>query len=98
MCHTKTVDLPGIVKKAELVIAAAGRAMLVKADWLREGQTVIDVGLNVGPDGKMCGDVDFEKAKDIVDIITPPVGGVGSVTTAVLLSHVVEAAERQTNK
>ncbi len=98
VCHTKTVDLPGIVKKAELVIAAAGRAMLVKADWLREGQTVIDVGLNVGPDGKMCGDVDFEKAKDIVDIITPPVGGVGSVTTAVLLSHVVEAAERQTNK
>ncbi|MBQ6540632.1 MAG: bifunctional 5,10-methylenetetrahydrofolate dehydrogenase/5,10-methenyltetrahydrofolate cyclohydrolase [Oscillospiraceae bacterium] len=98
VCHTKTVDLPGIVKKAELVIAAAGRAMLVKADWLREGQTVIDVGLNVGPDGKMCGDVDFEKAKDIVDKITPPVGGVGSVTTAVLLSHVVEAAERQTNK
>ena len=86
VCHTRTVDI---------VIVAAGRAGVVDDTYLRAGQTVIDVGINVNAEGKLCGDVDFAKAEPIVDAITPVPGGVGSVTTSVLVGHVVEAAMRK---
>ena len=77
------------------VIVAAGRAGVVGGEYLRAGQIVIDVGINMGPDGKLCGDVNFAEAEPVVEAITPVPGGVGSVTTSVLLSHVVDAAYRQ---
>lgn len=93
-CHTKTVDLPKTAKSAEILIAAAGKANAVGAEHLSEGQVVIDVGINF-VDGKMCGDVDFAAAEGICGAITPVPGGVGTVTTSVLVSHVVEAARQQ---
>ena len=95
VCHTRTVDMPSVVKEADIVIVAAGRAGVVDDTYLREGQVVIDVGINVNAEGKLCGDVDFEKAEPIVEAITPVPGGVGSVTTSVLVGHVVEAAKRK---
>ena len=95
ICHTKTVDMPSVVKEADIVIVAAGRAGVIDDSYLREGQTVIDVGINVNAEGKLCGDVDFAKAEPIVEAITPVPGGVGSVTTSVLVGHVVEAAKRK---
>lgn len=95
VCHTRTVDMPSVVKAAEIVIVAAGRAGVVDDTYLSAGQTVIDVGINVNEEGKLCGDVDFAKAEPVVDAITPVPGGVGSVTTSVLVGHVVEAAMRK---
>lgn len=95
ICHTRTVDMPSVVKEADIVIVAAGRAGVVDASYLRAGQTVIDVGINVNDEGKLCGDVNFEEAEPIVDAITPVPGGAGSVTTSVLVGHVVEAAMRK---
>ena len=95
VCHTKTKDMPSVVREADIVIVAAGRAGVVDGSYLRAGQTVIDVGINVNEEGKLCGDVNFEEADRIVDAITPVPGGVGSVTTSVLVSHVVEAAMRK---
>lgn len=94
MCHTRTADLAGTCRNAEILIAAAGRAGLVTADCAAAGQIVIDVGINVGADGKLCGDVDFSAVEPIVSAITPVPGGVGAVTTAVLCKHVIEAAEK----
>ena len=95
VCHTRTVDMPSVVREADIVIEAAGRAGVVDDTYLRAGQVVIDVGINVNAEGKLCGDVDFEKAEPIVEAITPVPGGVGSVTTSVLVGHVVEAAKRK---
>ena len=95
VCHTRTVDMPSVVREADIVIVAAGRAGVVDGTYLRAGQVVIDVGINVNAEGKLCGDVDFEKAEPIVEAITPVPGGVGSVTTSVLVGHVVEAAKRK---
>ena len=92
VCHTKTVDMPAVVREADVVIVAAGRAGIVGADYLRPGQVVIDVGINVNAEGKLCGDVNFAEAEPVVAAITPVPGGVGSVTTSVLVEHVVEAA------
>lgn len=92
VCHTKTVDMPAVVREADVVIVAAGRAGIVGADYLRPGQAVIDVGINVNAEGKLCGDVNFAEAEPVVAAITPVPGGVGSVTTSVLVEHVVEAA------
>ncbi len=94
VCHTRTVDLPAVARSAELLIVAAGKANAVGAEHLSSGQTVIDVGINFN-DGTMCGDVDFATAKPLVSALTPVPGGVGTVTTSVLVSHVVEAARRQ---
>ena len=98
ICHTKTQDMPSVVKEADIVIVAAGRAGVVGGEYLRAGQVVLDVGINMGPDGKLCGDVNYAEAEPIVDAITPVPGGVGSVTTSVLLAHVVDAAKRQSKK
>ena len=95
ICHTKTVDMPSVVREADIVIVAAGRAGVVDDTYLRAGQVVIDVGINVNAEGKLCGDVDYAAVEPIVDAITPVPGGVGSVTTSVLVGHVVEAAMRK---
>lgn len=95
ICHTKTVDMPSVVKEADIVIVAAGKAGVIDGSYLRSGQVVIDVGINVNDEGKLCGDVKYDEAEAIVDAITPVPGGVGSVTTSVLVGHVVEAAMRK---
>ena len=95
ICHTRTKDMPSVVKEADIVIVAAGRAGVVDDTYLCAGQTVIDVGINVNEEGKLCGDVAYAKAEPIVEAITPVPGGVGSVTTSVLVGHVVEAAMRK---
>ena len=95
ICHTRTVDVPSITRDADILIAASGQMESVGAEYLREGQTVIDVGISWNEaKQKLCGDVKFEEAEPIVAAITPVPGGVGSVTTAVLCKHVVEAAQR----
>ena len=94
VCHTRTRDLPSIARQADILMVACGHAGAVGRECLRDGQIVIDVGINVGADGKMCGDVDFAQAEPVVGAITPVPGGVGAVTTAILVRHVVEACER----
>lgn len=94
-CHTKTIDMPSVTREAEILIVAAGRAGVVGAEYVSEGQIVIDVGINVNEEGKLCGDVDYAAVEPIVGAITPVPGGVGSVTTSVLVGHVVEAAMRK---
>ena len=93
ICHTKTEDLPAICRTADLLVSAAGKAGLVDASYLRPGQIIVDVGVNVSPEGKLCGDVCFEQAEPVVEAISPVPGGVGSVTTLVLCKHVIQAAE-----
>ena len=93
VCHTKTADLPAVVRGAEIVIAAAGKPKVVGSECFSAGQAVIDVGINF-VDGSMCGDADFDAASKTVAAITPVPGGVGTVTTSVLVNHVVEAAKR----
>ena len=94
VCHTKTVDMPSVAKNAEILIVAAGKAGAVTKEYLSPGQIVVDVGINMNDEGKLCGDVNFEDAEPIVGSITPVPGGVGTVTTSVLVSHVVEAAKK----
>ena len=94
-CHTKTVDMPSVTKEADIVVVAAGQMETIGADYFKAGQTVVDVGIGWNEEkGKLCGDVIFDEAEPIVEAITPVPGGVGSVTTAVLVSHVVEAAKK----
>ena len=96
ICHTKTVDVPGITKNADIVVVASGQMESVGADDLRENQTVIDVGISWNSEkNKLCGDVKFDEVEGIVDAITPVPGGVGGVTTSILVKHVIEAAIRQ---
>jgi len=96
VCHTRTVGLPSVARAAELLVVAAGRMEGLTAEFFSPGQTVIDVGINWNEEkGKLCGDVKFDEAEPVVAAITPVPGGVGTVTTSVLVSHVVEAAKRQ---
>jgi methylenetetrahydrofolate dehydrogenase (NADP+)/methenyltetrahydrofolate cyclohydrolase len=92
VCHSKTRDLPGVVRRADLVIAALGRAQTVKGDWIKPGAVVIDVGTNRGADGKLVGDVDFAAASTRASAITPVPGGVGPMTIAMLLSNTLLSA------
>lgn len=94
-CHTRTIDMPSVAREGEILIVAAGRAGVVGAEYVSPGQIVIDVGINVNEEGKLCGDVDYAAVEPIVEAITPVPGGVGSVTTSVLVGHVVEAAMRK---
>lgn len=97
ICHTKTVDLESICKKADIVIAAVGKMEMLNANYFNQGQIVIDVGISWNDQKqKLCGDILFDEVENIVDSITPVPGGVGSVTTSVLINHVVEATKRQT--
>lgn len=92
VCHTKTVDMEGTCKNAEILVAAAGSARMIKKDYVAEGAIVVDVGINVDEEGNLCGDVDFDTITDIAAAATPVPGGVGSVTTSVLAKHLVKAA------
>jgi methylenetetrahydrofolate dehydrogenase (NADP+) / methenyltetrahydrofolate cyclohydrolase len=94
VCHSKTRDLAAKVQGADIVVVAAGRPGLVTGDMLKPGAVVIDVGINV-VDGKIVGDVDFGSAERVAAAITPVPGGVGPLTNALLLSHVMRAAQRQ---
>ena len=96
VCHTRTRSAPEITRRADIVIVAAGRAETIGGEYFSAGQTVIDVGTNWSAEkGRLCGDVRFDEAEPIVGAITPVPGGVGTVTTSVLVSHVVEAAKRR---
>ena len=95
LCHTKTRDLPGLCRQAEILVVAAGRRGAVGAEAAAPGQIVLDVGIHMGEDGKLRGDTDFEAMEPVVEAITPVPGGVGAVTTSVLAEHVVTAARRQ---
>ena len=94
MCHTRTVDMASVCRNAEILVVAAGKAGVVDSTFAAPGQIVVDVGINVTAEGKLCGDVNFDSVEPIVEAITPVPGGVGSVTTAVLAKHVIEAAEK----
>lgn len=94
VCHTKTKDLPGACRQAEILVAAAGRAKMLNADYVGQDAVVIDVGINVDENGKLCGDVDFDSIREKASAATPVPGGVGAVTTAVLAKHLVLAAVR----
>lgn len=92
VCHTKTVDMAGTCKNAEILVAAAGSARMIKKEYVADGAVVIDVGINVDDEGSLCGDVDFDAISDIAAAATPVPGGVGSVTTSVLAKHLAKAA------
>ncbi len=94
MCNSRTQDLPALCREADVVVVAMGRMGAIGGDALREGQVVVDVGIHVNEEGKLCGDVRFSEAEPLVDAITPVPGGVGTVTTSVLVGHVVDAAEK----
>lgn len=91
ICHSRTQDLPGKVKLADIVVAAVGIPRFVQADWLKKGSIVIDVGINRLETGELVGDVDFDQAKDVVNAITPVPGGVGPMTIATLLENTLLA-------
>ena len=98
ICHTKTVDIPSITKTADIVVVASGQMESVGKEYFKEGQTIIDVGISWNEEkNKLCGDVKFDEAENIVDAITPVPGGVGGVTTSILVKHVVEAAAKNKN-
>jgi methylenetetrahydrofolate dehydrogenase (NADP+)/methenyltetrahydrofolate cyclohydrolase len=90
-CHSRTRDLPGVCARADVLIAAVGRARMVKRDWVKPGAVVIDVGMNRLEDG-LAGDVDFDGVVEVASAITPVPGGVGPMTIACLLRNTVKAA------
>jgi 5,10-methylene-tetrahydrofolate dehydrogenase/methenyl tetrahydrofolate cyclohydrolase len=98
VCHSRTADLPGHVRRADIVVAAAGSAEMVKGEWLKPGATVIDVGVNSKPSADdprgyvLCGDVDFSTAREVAGAITPVPGGVGPMTIAMLMKNTVNLA------
>jgi methylenetetrahydrofolate dehydrogenase (NADP+)/methenyltetrahydrofolate cyclohydrolase len=93
ICHSHTADLRGEVGRAEILIAAMGRAEFIKGDWIKPGAVVIDVGINRMPDGKLVGDVEFEAARNRAGWITPVPGGVGPMTVTMLLWNTLQAAK-----
>lgn len=95
ICHSKTKNLKEICSKADILVAAVGRAKMVTADYIKEGAVVIDVGMNRDENGKLCGDVDFEDCKDKAGYITPVPGGVGPMTIAMLMKNTLTAAKQQ---
>ena len=95
ICNSRTQNLPVLCREADVLVVAMGRRGAIGADCLREGQVVVDVGIHVNEEGKLCGDVRFDEAEPIVEAVTPVPGGVGTVTTSVLVGHVVDAASAQ---
>lgn len=93
VCHSKTQALAEIASRADVLVVAVGRPRFVSADFVRPGATVVDVGTNAEPDGSLVGDVDERSVAEVAGALTPVPGGVGPVTTAILLLHTVEAAE-----
>lgn len=92
ICHSRTADLAAEVRRADIVIAAVGRPKLVKAEWIKPGAAVIDVGINRLPNGKLCGDVDFDAVVEVAGAVSPVPGGVGPMTIASLLVNTCQAA------
>ena len=99
VCHSRTGadNMKKICSESDIVIAAMGRAEMVDASYLGSNQVILDVGINVREDGSLCGDVDFDSAEEKAAMITPVPGGVGAVTTAVLMLQTLEAAQRSAN-
>lgn len=101
VCHSRTRDLPGVVRQADILIAAIGKTQMVRGDWIKPGAAVIDVGINAIPDAtkksgkRLVGDVNFEEAKEVAGYITPVPGGVGPMTIAMLMKNTLRAAEIQ---
>jgi methylenetetrahydrofolate dehydrogenase (NADP+)/methenyltetrahydrofolate cyclohydrolase len=95
VCHSQTRNLPDVVRRADIVVAAIGRAEMVHGDWIKPGATVIDVGMNRNAAGKLCGDVHFPSAAERARAITPVPGGVGPMTVAMLLWNTVSSAKRR---
>lgn len=95
ICHSRTTDLAGVARQGDILVAAIGKAKMITGGYVKPGAVVIDVGINVDMNGKMCGDVDFDSAAPVAGMITPVPGGVGSVTTTVLAKHVLRAAAAQ---
>jgi len=95
VCHSATRDLPHLVRQADIVVASVGKARFVAGAWIKPGAIVVDVGINRQPDGKLCGDVDFDAAKEVAGWITPVPGGVGPMTIATLLANTLRATELQ---
>jgi methylenetetrahydrofolate dehydrogenase (NADP+) / methenyltetrahydrofolate cyclohydrolase len=95
ICHSKSADLGGICKTADILVAAVGRAKLIGAAMVKPGACVIDVGINRLPDGKLAGDVDFDAVKSVAGWITPVPGGVGPMTIAMLLGNCIRAASKE---
>jgi methylenetetrahydrofolate dehydrogenase (NADP+) / methenyltetrahydrofolate cyclohydrolase len=98
ICHSATRDLAGIVRAADVLVAAIGKPYFVAGDWIKPGAIVIDVGMNRNAEGKLCGDVDFVGASERASWITPVPGGVGPMTIAMLLSNTLTATERQEDR
>lgn len=98
VCHSKTVDLPSITRQADILVAAVGIAKFVKADMVKDGAVILDVGMDRDENGKLCGDVDFEAVKEKASLITPVPGGVGPMTIAMLMRNTVKAAAAQAGK
>jgi methylenetetrahydrofolate dehydrogenase (NADP+)/methenyltetrahydrofolate cyclohydrolase len=95
ICHSATRNLPDILRQADIVVAGVGKPKFVQRDWIKPGAIVIDVGINRLPDGKLCGDVDFDAVQDLASWITPVPGGVGPMTIATLLGNTLAAARWQ---
>ena len=95
VCHTKTADIEAECRNADIIVACCGVAKMITDKFVKPGQIVIDVGMNVDEEGRLCGDVDYEKVAETAAAGTPVPGGVGSITTAILLRHVVDNAGRQ---
>ena len=97
VCHSQTRDLKAHCLRADILVAAIGKPKMITGDMIKLGAIVIDVGINRLPDGKLCGDVDFESAKEVASFITPVPGGVGPMTITMLLANTLESAERAIN-
>ena len=99
VCHSRTQDLPGVVREADILIAAVGRAEMVRGDWIKPGAAIIDVGINAVDDPtrkrgyRLVGDVAYDEALEVAGAITPVPGGVGPMTIAMLLSNTLAAAK-----
>ena len=93
ICHSKTKDLKAVASRADILVAAVGRAKMITADYVKDGAVVIDVGMNRDENGKLCGDVDFENVKDKASYITPVPGGVGPMTIAMLMKNTLTAGK-----
>jgi methylenetetrahydrofolate dehydrogenase (NADP+)/methenyltetrahydrofolate cyclohydrolase len=93
ICHSRTANLREEVERAEVLVVAIGRAGFVRGEWVKPGAVVIDVGMNRLPNGKLCGDVEFDSAKERASAITPVPGGVGPMTICMLLFNTLKAAK-----
>ena len=94
ICHSRTTDLPSVCRRADILVVAIGKAKFMDSRYVSSGSIVIDVGMNTDKSGNLCGDVDFEKVSEIVSMISPVPGGIGTVTNSILAAHVIKAAQK----